>query len=136
MIIEVVGAVIRDARGRVLTVRKRGAKRYMLPGGKREPLEDDQAALGRELEEELGVRLLSATLLGAFEAEAANEPGARLKSTAYLTEIDGDPVASGEIEAITWIDPGASDIPLAPMLEFRILPALSALSAATREGSR
>ncbi|HEX7946094.1 MAG TPA: NUDIX domain-containing protein, partial [Phenylobacterium sp.] len=64
MIVEVVGAVIRDAGGRLLTVRKRGTQRFMLPGGKREPGEDDAEALARELREELGVEVTAAALLG------------------------------------------------------------------------
>jgi 8-oxo-dGTP diphosphatase len=64
MMVEVVGAVIRDAGGRLLTVRKRGTARFMLAGGKREPGEDDLAALARELREELGVEIVSASLFG------------------------------------------------------------------------
>jgi 8-oxo-dGTP pyrophosphatase MutT (NUDIX family) len=51
VIVEVVGAVIRDAGGQLLTVRKRGTQRFMLPGGKREPGEDDLA----EIEEMLWI---------------------------------------------------------------------------------
>ena len=98
MIVEVVGAVIRDAAGRLLTVRKRNTRRFMLPGGKREPGEDDLTALARELAEELGVRLVSAELLGRFEAPAANEPGATVRSSAYLVETSGDIAIQAEIE--------------------------------------
>jgi 8-oxo-dGTP diphosphatase len=127
MIVEVVGAVIRDAAGRLLTVRKRGTERFMLPGGKREPGEDDGAALARELAEELGVRLVSAELLGRFEAPAANEPGAVVRSSAYVVEIEGEIAIASEIDALLWIDPGApTDAPIAPLLSARILPALSA----------
>ena len=80
MIIEVVGAVIRDASDRLLTVRKRGTQRFMLPGGKREPGEDDLTALARELREEIGVTLVSARRLGHFEAPAANEPDSTVRS--------------------------------------------------------
>lgn len=126
MIVEVVGAVIRDAAGRLLTVRKRGTARFMLPGGKREPGEDDLAALSRELREELGVRLATATLLGRFEAPAANEPGATVRSSAYLVEITGEIVIAAEIEEMLWIEPAApGDVALAPLLSAQILPALS-----------
>lgn len=125
MIIEVVGAVIRDAEGRLLTVRKRGTRRFMLPGGKREPGEDDFTALGRELSEELGVDLVSATLLGEFEAVAANEPGATVRSHAYLVEIEGEIAARAEIEELVWINPAAPpDVPIAPLLLSQILPSL------------
>jgi 8-oxo-dGTP diphosphatase len=127
VIVEVVGAVIRDAEGRLLTVRKRGTERFMLPGGKREPEEDDLTALRRELAEELGVTLLSATLLGRFEAEAANEPGAVVRSDAYLARVRGEIAIQGEIEELFWLDPAAApQVPIAPLLTAQILPALIA----------
>ncbi|MBS0361808.1 MAG: NUDIX domain-containing protein [Proteobacteria bacterium] len=127
MIVEVVGALIRDAEGRLLTVRKRGTQRFMLPGGKRETGEDDLSALRRELMEELGVDLASAQLLGRFEAEAANEPDAVVRSHAYLTTIAGEPAIQAEIEELLWIDPTAPPaVPIAPLLVGQILPALIA----------
>lgn len=129
MIIEVVGAVIRDAAGRLLTVRKRGTARFMLPGGKREPGEDDLTALSRELNEELGVRLASAELIGAFEAEAANEAGARVRSHAYTVAITGEISIAAEIDALALIDPASPDEPLAPLLRDGILPALATARA-------
>lgn len=126
MIIHVVGAVIRDAEGRLLLVRKRGTERFMLPGGKREPGEDDLAALARELAEELGVRLVSAELLGRFEAPAANEPNATVRSHAYVATVAGEVARAAEIEQLLWIDPAAppADAQLAPLLARHILPAL------------
>ena len=126
MIVEVVGAVIRDAEGRVLTVRKTGTTRFMLPGGKREAGEDDGAALGRELAEELGVRMILAAPIGQFEAPAANEPGATVRSHAYAVTVEGEIACAGEIEELRWLDPKAPDAPLAPLLSRHILPALSA----------
>ncbi|WP_296598760.1 NUDIX domain-containing protein [Phenylobacterium sp.] len=140
MIVEVVGAVIRDAAGRLLTVRKRGTARFMLAGGKREAGEDDLSALARELREELGVRLVSAELLGRFEAPAANEPGATVRSSAYWVEIAGEIAIAAEIDELRWVDPTAPDVDLAPLLARHILPALSArpvseVSEATPPGS-
>ena len=126
MIVEVVGAIIRDAEGRLLTVRKRGTTRYMLPGGKREPGENDLQALAREVFEELGARLISAELLGRFEAPAANEPGATVVSHAYLATVDNDIAIRAEIEDLRWIDPAAPpDVPIAPLLLAEILPRLT-----------
>lgn len=125
MIVEVVGAVILDGAGRLLTVRKRGTARFMLPGGKREPSEDDLTALARELGEELGVRLVSAELLGRFEAPAANEAGATVRSHAYMATVEGEITIQAEIEDLLWIDPASPpDVPIAPLLLQRILPAL------------
>jgi 8-oxo-dGTP diphosphatase len=126
VIVEVVGAVIRDARGRLLTVRKRGTQLFMLPGGKREAGEDDLTALARELFEELGVTLLRAEPFGRFEAPAANEPGAVVRSHAYLAAIEGEIAVAAEIEALHWIDPAAPDVALAPLLVGEILPKLTA----------
>ena len=116
-VIDIVTAVIRDADGRMLVVRKRGTTRFMKPGGKREPGEDDLTALARELDEELGCRLVAATLLGDFEAPAANEPGFTVRAATYLARVEGDIAARAEIEELAWIDPAApGDIPLAPLM--------------------
>lgn len=135
MIVEVVGAVIRDADGRLLTVRKEGTQRFMLPGGKREPGEDDRAALARELAEELGVRLVEAEPLGVFEAPAANEPGARVRSHPYAVTVAGEVAAGAEIAELRWIDVAAPAVPLAPLLEREILPRL-VNGSASPAGSR
>jgi 8-oxo-dGTP diphosphatase len=125
VIVEVVGAVIRDAHGRLLTVRKSGTSAFMLPGGKREPGEDDLTALARELREELGVALGSAVLLGRFEAPAANEAGATVKSHAYLVDITGDMSPASEIEELLWLDLGAlPHVRIAPLLLQHVIPAL------------
>lgn len=123
--LDIVTAVIRDAEGRMLVVRKRGTAIFMKPGGKREPGEDDLTALARELDEEIGCRLVSATLLGTFEAPAANEPGFTVRAATYLARVEGDIRALAEIEALAWIDPAApGDLPLAPLLR-QVLARLS-----------
>lgn len=115
--LDIVTAVIRDDAGRMLVVRKRGTAIFMKPGGKREPGEDDLTALARELDEELGCKLVSADLLGHFEAPAANEAGFTVKAATYLAKVEGDIAVRAEIEAMAWIDIAApGDIRLAPLM--------------------
>ena len=124
--IDIVTAVIRDEAGRMLVVRKRGTAIFMKPGGKREPGEDDLTVLARELDEEIGCRLVGATLLGAFEAPAANEPGFTVRAATYLATVEGRIAARAEIEELAWIDPAApGEIVLAPLMR-TVLAALAA----------
>ncbi|KGE76866.1 NUDIX domain-containing protein, partial [Halomonas salina] len=53
-ILHIAAALIEDAEGRLLLVRKRGTEAFMQAGGKIEPDESPDEALARELEEELG----------------------------------------------------------------------------------
>ena len=126
-VIDIVAAVIRDPAGRVLLVRKHGTVVFMQPGGKREPGEEDGAALARELREELGCRLEPGTAqgLGVFEARAANEPGRRVRAAIYLVEVEGPLEPQGEIAEIAWVDPDRPPgIPLAPLTHDHVLPAV------------
>lgn len=58
-VVEVVAGVVRDARGRILLSRRTEGRDlaglWEFPGGKREPGETAEAALSRELHEELGI---------------------------------------------------------------------------------
>ncbi len=131
--IVVTGVVVQDDAGRVLTVRKRGTERFMLPGGKPEPGESPAQTGARELGEELGLRAdpASMQLLGAFSGPAANEPGRLLESTVFHARPEGEPRAAAEIDELRWlpVDAGALDAEiapelLAPMLADHVLPLL------------
>jgi 8-oxo-dGTP diphosphatase len=130
--IEVVAALIRDNAGRVLLVRKRGTLAFMQPGGKRDPGEDDTAALSREIVEELGCGVVAASIrpLGEFNAAAAHEPGFRVQASLYCVDVTGAVAPGQEIDEAIWIDPAAPpDIPLAPLTRDHVLPLVSAGSA-------
>ena len=102
----------------MLLVRKRGTTAFMQPGGKRDSGEDDIAALAREIDEELGCRLVRDSIrsLGKFDAISANEPGCRVRAALYEIDVTGEIAPNAEIEAMMWIDPAApADIPLAPL---------------------
>ncbi|WP_368497069.1 NUDIX domain-containing protein [Herbiconiux sp. A18JL235] len=98
-------AVITDASGRLLLVRKAGTTAFMQPGGKPEPDETPAETLVRELEEELGLRIDPAALgsLGRFTASAANEPGFLVVADVFTVDIGTQhPVAAAEIAELRW----------------------------------
>src|SRR5688572_32259365 len=65
--VHVVAGVLRDVRGRILLARRTAGRdlagAWEFPGGKVEPGETPEAALARELEEELGIRIGASTPL-------------------------------------------------------------------------
>jgi 8-oxo-dGTP diphosphatase len=123
--VRVVGAaVIRD--GRVLASRRtepaRLAGQWEFPGGKVEEGETDEAALVRELEEELGVRATVGERLG---------PDLPIGDTAvlrvYVAAFEGEPalvdhdqhrwLAVDELDDVPWIP---VDLPLVDLLRTRL----------------
>ncbi|WP_424936440.1 MULTISPECIES: NUDIX hydrolase [Bacteria] len=124
--IHVSAAVVTDAAGRALVVRKTGTVRFMQPGGKPEPGESAAETLARELHEELGMRVAPAEMrpLGVFVSAAANEPGHRVIATAFAVRAEESDVrVQAELAELRWITPDdVADIPLAPLSEEHLLP--------------
>ena len=117
-VIRVAAAVVLDAEGRMLVVRKRRTATFMQPGGKIMPGETAVNAVRREVAEELGVAATSVRPLGRQVAEAANEPGHTVDAELFLVSLAGQPCAAAEIDEIAWVDPAApGDIDLAPLTE-------------------
>ncbi len=124
--IRVSAAVITDAAGRLLLVRKKGTTAFMQPGGKPEAGEDAAATLIRELAEEVGLQLQASDLtpLGEFTALAANEPGFAVVADVFRVDIgDQQPVTDAEIEELRWVDrAAASALEVAPLAAEYFLP--------------
>lgn len=128
--IRIAAAVIIDAGGRLLLVRKRGTSAFMQPGGKIEPDELPINALVRELREELGLVIDpgAPSWLGSFSAQAANEPGLFVHAELFATSISSEPIPAAEIEEMIWLDPNLAEaINLAPLTLESVLPMRAAL---------
>lgn len=118
LVLDVVGWV-HIYEGRLLAVRARSRDRLYLPGGKREPGEDDWAALSREVREELGVRLERETFrgIGVVEAPAHDQPpGTRVRMACYTAGYEGELTATGEVDEWLFVDPADRDR-LAPAVQ-------------------
>ncbi|GLZ35775.1 DNA mismatch repair protein MutT [Lentzea sp. NBRC 105346] len=93
---------VRD--GRLLVVRSRHKQAFYLPGGKIEPGETLEAALRREVAEELGVRLREPRLLRRYVAPAYGEgEGAMVDMTCFTADLDGEPRPCGEIAELSYV---------------------------------
>lgn len=117
-----------DEQGRLLLVRKRNTRAFMLPGGKREAGEDALATLRRELHEELALQLPADALrpLGRFQASAANEADTWLQAEIFHAHLPHAVRPAAELEELRWYAAGQPfDGELAPLLHEQVLPALA-----------
>lgn len=124
-IIRIAAALIDDAEGRLLLVRKSGTEWFMQAGGKIEIGEEPIAALQRELREEIGLSLdhADARFLGTFEATAANEAGCIVQAEIFHMRCDHQPVTNAEIAEAVWVShEEALGMPLAPLTREHVLP--------------
>lgn len=130
-VIQVSAIVMRDPRGYVLNVRKRGTTMLMLPGGKPEQTESPAETAIREFQEELGIGLHPALLkpLGEFRAAAANEPDHTLIAHVFTHPFVAGVRALAEIDHLEWIHPSTARTDLAPLTIDCVFPALLEQSA-------
>jgi 8-oxo-dGTP diphosphatase len=124
-IIHIAAALLLDAQGQTLLVRKRGTTAFMQPGGKIEAHEQPVEALARELFEELGLTIEArqAEYLGQFSAPAANEPGFEVRAELFRLHCAGAVHPAAEIEEARWVDiDQVEHLELAPLTRDLILP--------------
>ena len=125
--IEVAAAVIHDADGRFLLAQRPAGKAYEgyweFPGGKVEAGERPEAALIRELKEELGIDVAESCLAPLTFASHAYEEF-HLLMPLYVCRRWKGQVVGAEGQAIAWVRPlklkdypmPPADIPLIPHL--------------------
>lgn len=121
--------VFRDSQGKkeLLFAHPKGRTWFVLPGGKQEPGEAMDAALQRELQEELGTTVRNIKELGIVSGQTPD--GRDIEMHMYSGELEGEPQPYAEIEAITWM--GKEDVmknasAMTPMTLDHILPFLIA----------
>jgi 8-oxo-dGTP diphosphatase len=99
-VIRCVGAVVHDAAGRLLLVRRAndpGRGQWSLPGGRVEPGESDASAVARELREETGLEVRVGSLIGSVQR------GPFLIFD-YAAEVTGGELAAGDdASAAAWV---------------------------------
>ncbi|MEM9487383.1 MAG: NUDIX domain-containing protein [Cyanobacteria bacterium P01_F01_bin.116] len=126
-VIHVVAYAVIDQQ-QLLTVRKKNTKKFMFPGGKFENGENAEAAIQREVKEELDCDIDKSTFkpLGKFVTTAANEANTQLVATVFQGGLIGTPVATNEIAELRWVPimAEAYDVELAPLLTECVLPRL------------
>lgn len=106
--LQVVAAILRDADGRVLVAQRPAGKHmagwWEFPGGKIAAGETPQAALRRELEEELGIRMHTAT---PFMQLVHDYPDRQVRLAVWQVDAyDGEPHGR-EGQALKWLQPAA-----------------------------
>ena len=121
--IRIAAAIINNAHGQTLLVRKHGTTVFIQPGGKINPGESPLNALRRELMEELNCIPLRPQFCGTFSAPAVNEPQQIVEAAVYRVQLEGTLSPAAEIAEIAWIDPtNPGPRPIAPLTLDHILP--------------
>jgi 8-oxo-dGTP diphosphatase len=119
MRVRCVGAIVHDAGGRLLVVRRGrppGEGLWSLPGGRVEPGESDAEAVVRELSEETGLRVEPGSLIGQVERQGPG--GVTYDILDYAAIVTGGSLAAGD---------DASDARWATVAELRDLPTTAGL---------
>jgi ADP-ribose pyrophosphatase YjhB (NUDIX family) len=110
-----VKCIVRDGAGRVLFVRHAYGNRsvWELPGGGLRRREDPEAAVRREMREELGIELAGVRALGEVEITGSHK---RTLLHCFGASTGGAPVrlAAAEIAVARWAPSDAPPQPLGP----------------------
>ncbi|MFI6587924.1 NUDIX domain-containing protein [Embleya sp. NPDC050493] len=119
----VVAAAIVHARRLMVVSKKAAPDLFYLPGGKPDPGESPLETLRRELDEELGARLVEPRFLAAVDSVAVLE-GLPMRLTVFTTRLDREPVPAAELAELRWTSGRDDDLRLAPAVTDHVLPLL------------
>jgi ADP-ribose pyrophosphatase YjhB (NUDIX family) len=116
-VVPCVGAIVTDAAGRLLLIRRGhepGKGLWSLPGGRVEPGETDEQAVVREVSEETGLVVRPARLVGSVRRAA---PGGRVFDIRdYAATVTGGALAAGDdADDARWV--GQSDLGRLPLTD-------------------
>jgi 8-oxo-dGTP diphosphatase len=107
MRVRCVGAIVHDAEGRLLIIRRGrppGKDLWSLPGGRVEPGETDAQAVVRELAEETGLRVEPGRLIGSVERPGPD--GVTYDIHDYAATVTGGQLTPGDDAAdARWTTP-------------------------------
>ena len=115
-----VGAVVHDARGRLLLIRRghepsRG--RWSLPGGRVEAGESAAEAVEREVLEETGLLVRAGEPVGRVRIPAGAVVYDVVDLACTLVDTDAEPTAGDDADAVTFADAAALEaLPCTPDL--------------------
>jgi ADP-ribose pyrophosphatase YjhB (NUDIX family) len=116
-VIPCVGAVVKDARGRLLLIKRGhepGAGLWSLPGGRIEAGETDAEALVREMLEETGLTVEPGALLGRVRRPGLS--GTVIDIRDYAATVTGGTLRAGDDAAdARWVRP--EDMSTLPLTE-------------------
>jgi 8-oxo-dGTP diphosphatase len=124
---KIAGIIIRERK--LLMCRKYNELHFIMPGGRMQEGETPKQTLERELEEELGVKLVSMEHFRDYEAPHIQDKNKIVRMDTYLAEIRGEPRASMEINEIIWLDSNykARGINVASINQDYLIPELKRL---------
>jgi 8-oxo-dGTP diphosphatase len=116
-VVPCVGAIITDAAGRLLLIKRAhepGKGLWSIPGGRIEPGETDEQAVIREVREETGLVVRPGPLIGAVRRAAPG--GAVLDIRDYAAIVAGGTLAAGDdADDARWA--GRADLAGLPLTE-------------------
>ena len=119
-VVPCVGAVVHDAHGRLLLIRRGhepGKGAWSLPGGRVEPGETSAQAVEREVLEETGLVVRAGEPVGRVRIPASAVVYDVVDLACTLVDADAEPTAGDDADAVTFADAATLDaLPCTPGL--------------------